>query len=267
MPLTEFQAKVAKLLSVNRTEESHLAGGAALNFEPNTIRYSQDLDYFNDTHEQVAIAFEKDKTTLEENGISCKVELSQPGYVRCTVSQGKAQTKIEWAHDSAWRFLPVLFNDDIGYYLHPIDLCINKVLTLAGRNEPRDFLDVQYCCETRLPLGALCWAACGKDPGFSPESLLALLRRRGRFQPDDFQRLNLNVEINQQELKQKWLSWLDEAEQFISRASPEDVGCLFYDKSRKLFVQPEESFDKNIVVPHFGKPGGVLPTVNGTPFE
>jgi hypothetical protein len=32
-----------------------------------------------------------------------------------------------------------------------------------------------------LPLGAMCWAACGKDPGFTPLSLLGLLRRRARL--------------------------------------------------------------------------------------
>jgi hypothetical protein len=30
MPLTPFQSEVAKLLAQNRTEDSHLAGGAAI---------------------------------------------------------------------------------------------------------------------------------------------------------------------------------------------------------------------------------------------
>jgi len=45
MPLTDVQAKLAKLLSENRSNESHLAGGAALHIAPNSIKFSKDLDY------------------------------------------------------------------------------------------------------------------------------------------------------------------------------------------------------------------------------
>ncbi|NLF24453.1 MAG: hypothetical protein GX589_02185 [Deltaproteobacteria bacterium] len=47
MPLTEFQAVIARLLVVDRTPDSHLAGGAALHFEPQSARYSSDLGYFH----------------------------------------------------------------------------------------------------------------------------------------------------------------------------------------------------------------------------
>ena len=45
MPLTEFQAAIARLLATNRSPDSYLAGGAALHIEPNSKRYSNDLDY------------------------------------------------------------------------------------------------------------------------------------------------------------------------------------------------------------------------------
>lgn len=44
MPLTNFQAAIARLLSTNRSPDSYLAGGAALHIEPNSTRYSNDLD-------------------------------------------------------------------------------------------------------------------------------------------------------------------------------------------------------------------------------
>ncbi|MCC6221402.1 MAG: hypothetical protein IT291_09205 [Deltaproteobacteria bacterium] len=56
--------------------------------------------------------------------------------------QGDNSTKLEWAHDTAWRFMPAIYNATTGYQLHAVDLAINKVLALAGRDEPRDFLDV-----------------------------------------------------------------------------------------------------------------------------
>ncbi len=53
---------------------------------------------------------------------------------------------------------------------------------------------------------------------------------------------------------------LDQAEAFHRSRPPEEIGCLYYSKSRKTFVQPgpEEPAD---TVPHYGRPGGVLPVL------
>jgi hypothetical protein len=79
--------------------------------------------------------------------------------------------------------LPVISSEVFGYQLHPVDLAINTLLALVGRDEPRDLLDTLHCHSDVLALGALAWAASGKDPGSSPGSLLDLLRRRGRSVP------------------------------------------------------------------------------------
>lgn len=263
MPLTEFQEAIARLLSGNRTEDSHLAGGAALHLQPNSKRYSNDLDYFHDSVERVATAFAEDRALLEERGYGVQIDLNQPGYVRASVKQGSETTSIEWAHDSAWRFLPPVKNELVGYQLHPIDLAINKVLALAGRDEARDFLDILLIDREVLPLGALCWAAVGKDPGFSPRSLLELLKRRGKYQPEDFKRLRLTEKVELRDLKAQWLEAVARAESFIDSQDPTEIGCLFYDQAREQFVAPtgEKRTDPATVVPHFGRPGGVLPAV------
>ena len=67
MPLTDFQKNIAQLLASNRSPDSYLAGGAALHIKPNSIRYSNDLDYFNDSEERVAKAFEQDRGLLKKN--------------------------------------------------------------------------------------------------------------------------------------------------------------------------------------------------------
>ena len=206
MPLTELQEATARLLSANRSESSHLAGGAALHLQPNSKRYSNDL----------------------------------------------------------WRFLPPIKSEVVGYQLHPIDLAINKLLALAGRDEARDFLDILMIDREVLPLGALCWAAVGKDPGFSPRSLLELLKRRGKYRPEDFERLRLSKPVDLQALKQQWLEALQDAESFIDAQDPTEIGCLFYDTATEAFVAPT-SKDRTggTVVPHFGRPGGVLPSIRG----
>lgn len=258
VPLTEYQESLARLLSANRTFDSYLAGGAAILIEPNTTRYSNDLDYFHDSEERVAEAFIADRELLVESGYAVDVELNQPGYVRAIVAKDEQATKVEWARDSAWRFMPTVRDQRVGFLLHPVDLAVNKTLALAGRDEARDLLDTLHFHRTVLPLGALCWAACGKDPGFSPLSLLELLRRRGRVTEEDLERLALAAPVDLHELKAEWLAALDSVEPFALSRPSDEVGCLYYSVSLSKFVDPREVDD---AVPHFGRPGGVLPRV------
>lgn len=258
MPLTPFQAKVSRLLAANRTPDSHLAGGAALHFRPESKRYSNDLDYFHDSVERVATAFAADKKVLEENGIAVEVQVAQPGYIRALAESGDDATKIEWSHDSAWRFLPAVRLPGAGWALHPIDLAVNKILALAGRDEPRDFLDALYAHEEILSIAALLWAAVGKDPGFTPVSLLELIRRRGRYQPVDFERLRLAAPVEPTALKLKWLAALEDAESFVKSRPPEETGCLYYSPTQRRFAAPGPGAPAD-AAPHFGRPGGVLP--------
>ena len=261
MPLTNYQSDLARLLSENRTFDSYLAGGAAILIEPNTKRFSRDLDYFHDSEARVAEAFSADRGLLENNGYSIEVDINQPGFVRAIVRRGELATKVEWARDSAWRFMPTVRDDRVGFVLHPIDLAVNKVLALAGRDEARDVLDALHIHTTVLLLGGLCWAACGKDPGFTPLSLLDLLRRRGRVREEDLARLDLVEPLDLHVLKRDWLEALDSVEPFVESRPPDEIGCLYYSATREEFSDPREVSD---AVPHFGRPGGVLPRIAET---
>jgi hypothetical protein len=259
VPLTHFQAGIAKLVAGNRSPDSYLAGGAGLHLQPNSKRYSNDLDYFQDSEARVASAFGDDREDLARAGYALDVTLQQPGFVRAIVSKDGESTKVEWARDSAWRFLPPVADATAGYVLHPVDLAINKVMALVGRDEPRDFLDVLHAHETIVPLGGLLWAAAGKDPGFTPTMLLSLARRRGKYRPEDFERLHLLAPIDLHATKLAWLEALEQAERFIHSRVPDDIGCLYYDVSRHRFVGTEEDAASKDVKPHHGRPGGVLP--------
>ncbi len=259
MPLTPFQEAVARLLSSHRDNESYLAGGAAMHIAPNSLRYSNDLDYFQDSEQRVASAFHEDSELLLREGYSIDVALDRPGFVRAIITKDKDSTKVEWVHDTAWRFMPLIKNPVAGLMLHPVDLAINKVLALVGRDEPRDLLDTIHTHETVLPLGAIVWAAAGKDPGFSPTMLLDLLRRRGKLRPEDLTRLRLAVPVDLLALKRSWRSALDHAAAFIQSRPPEELGCLYYSASAAVFVMPSPCDD---VVPHYGRPGGVLPLIS-----
>ena len=243
MPLTEYQAGIARLLSENRSFDSYLAGGAAILIDPNTTRYSRDLDYFHDSEERVAEAFATDSALLSERGFTVEVELNQVGYVRAVVRRDDEATKVEWARDSSWRFLPVVHDPRVGYRLHPMDLAVNKVLALAGRDEPRDVLDVMHFHRHLLHLGGLCWAACGKDPGFNPLSLLELLQRRGRIRSEDLARLELSRPVDLMALKKEWLAALGAVPEFVECRPPGEIGCLYYSAGRQEFVDPRRELD------------------------
>jgi len=107
-------------------------------------------------------------------------------------------------------------------------------------------------------VGALCWAACGKDPDFTPLSLLELLRRRGRIRAQDLERLDLAESADLPSIKNSWLEALDSVEPFVAARPSEEIGCLYYSTSQREFVDPREVTD---AVPHFGRPGGVLPRI------
>jgi hypothetical protein len=262
VPLTDFQRGILAVLAPSRTPDSYLAGGAAVHFEPNSLRYSRDLDFFHDSEERVAEAFGQDRATLEAEGYEVDVLLSQPGTIRTLVSRGGESTRVDWAHDSAWRFMPPVKDELGGYLLHDVDLAVNKVLALAGRNEVRDFVDVLYLHREVLSLGALVWAAVGKDPGFTPVSLLEQLRRRGRYRPEEVARLDLAHPVDLVRAKEEWLRALDEADAFVAGRPHDEVGALYWCAAEKRFVAPasEAATPAEGIVPHFGRPGGVLPT-------
>lgn len=260
MPLTQLQQEILALIGPVRTPESYLAGGTVLHFSPNSTRYSRDLDLFHDAVEAVATANAEDVRLLTGAGFQVETVISQLGFIRALVSRDGATTQIDWARDSAWRFMPVQVTEVGGFALHEIDVATNKVLALAGRDEPRDYVDIHYVLDHILALGPLVWAATAKDPGYSPLSLLEQIRRRGRYRPEDFSRLDLVRPFDLEEAKLRWIAALDDAERFVLSRPPAEAGCLYYRTSERSFVEPDATpFDQQGIVTHFGRAGGVLP--------
>jgi hypothetical protein len=112
--------------------------------------------------------------------------------------------------------------------------------------------------EEILPLGALVWAAVGKDPGFTPSSLLEIIRRRGKYHPEDFVRLHLAQPVDLVSLKTRWLAALEQCEAFIKTRPGTEVGCLYYSRAKNSFVMPAQGEETEA---HYGRPGGVIPSI------
>src|SRR5881296_2136244 len=172
MPLGVFEREVLRLLASNRNPDSFVAGATVLHQTHASPRISKDIDVFHDTAESILDAVRKDTATLTDHGYSIEIPRPQPTFYRGFVRKGSQQTKIEWVYDSAFRFYPVEPDPELGYRLNFWDSATNKILALAGRNEVRDYMDVIWLHEQHLQLGALAWAASGKDAGLTPDFIL-----------------------------------------------------------------------------------------------
>lgn len=86
------------------------------------------------------------------------------------------------------------------------------------------------------------------------------LKRRGKYQPEDFARLRLAKQVDLSAFKTEWLAALAGADAFIRRQPPDEIGCLYYSRQFETFVAPGPDGPGD-AVSHYGRPGGVLPCV------
>jgi hypothetical protein len=212
MPLTVVQKQVLHLLAANRNPNSHIGGGAVINRAGDSPRFSADLDLFHDVSESIVASAEADAAVLIHHGYDFHWLLRQPSLQRAEVRRASDSLRLDWCSDSAFRFFPIQADAEFGYCLHPADLATNKVLALAGRSEVRDFIDVLYLHRSFLSLGAICWAASGKDQGFSPWSLLEYAKRNVKFREEDLASGYLAQPLSLPILKEEWLQAAYEAD-------------------------------------------------------
>jgi hypothetical protein len=262
MPLTPFQKGVARLLIANRTPESHIAGGAVINRGETGLRYSDDLDIFHDVAASVAACAEADAKVLQGAGYSVEWAIRNEGFFRAEVGRGDEHLRLDWTTDSVFRFFPVQKDEDFGYCLHQADLATNKVLALAGRSEIRDFLDILQLDQDYLSLGAIMWAACGKDAGFTPELLLDQTNRHSRYQESDLKGENLARPVDLRELKRQWLAARERAERLFAQLPSEELGCLYLDQENQPVTPDPSSPDFARLTRHKGSIRGAWPTIS-----
>lgn len=262
MPLSQIQSNVLRIIAANRSEESYLAGATVLHRHADSIRFSQDVDLFHAVQEQIALSAEKDVQLLTEAGYGLEWILRTPGFHRAVVISGNSRLRMEWAQDRAFRFFPLQQDELCGWRLHDADAATNKLLALAGRSEVRDFVDVLDLHASYLSLGALAWAACGKDPGFTPDFLLDHAARHVAYTQTDLDRLDLRQPLDLTELKQRWFAAMEEARKLFSVLPPEDAGCLYLDANQTPVVPDPESSEFASLTRHFGSPRGAWPRIS-----
>ncbi len=268
MALTELQRAVCRLLAENRiaSGESYVAGGAALNEMLASSRISHDIDLFHDTDEALASSWRADRALLEARGYEVAAARERPGLIEAEVGRGGERVRFEWARDSAFRFFPLLRHDELGLVLHPFDLATNKVLALVGRLEVRDWVDVIESHDRLQPLGYLAWAACGKDPGFSPAGILEHAGRSGRYSMDEVRQLEFaGPPPDAGELARRWHGALESARRAVAALPPDKVGRCVLDASggpyRGSASEIADALRGGRIFFHPGRIRGALPTL------
>lgn len=235
MALSELQSKILRLLAAHRDPESYVAGSTPLNL--NLLRDSGDIDIFHDREERVAFAAAEDAKALETAGLRVAWLRRAPMMYTAEVRDANEATRLEWVVDSDFRFFPTLRDELFGYVLHPVDLAANKVMAAVGRRKPADLVDLLTIHDRVLPLGAVVWAAVEKAPGFTPEGLIAEIRRTSNYRTEELQSVPTPAPIDPKAFYARLRAVLDEAEAFIARMPTEKAGLLFL-KDGKV-VQPD----------------------------
>lgn len=265
VPLTKIQTGILRLLAAHRDPESDVGGSTPLN--RNAPRYSGDIDVFHDREERVARAAEEDGRVLEEHGYTLEWQRREPAIYTVLVDRGGEQTKLEWVVDSDYRFFPTMRDEIFGYVLHPVDLAMNKVMAAANRREVRDLVDVVTIHETILPLGAVIWAAVDKAPGFTPEGLIAEIRRNSSYSPVEWRALTAREPLDPKTIVGRLRAALDEAEAFVAKMPTEKAGLLFLKDGGVVQPDPAHLIDYQT---HAGQRRGQWPSsaeISGAMFE
>ena len=269
MAVTAFQSEVLKRIARSRIDggETYIAGGLALNHQLKRPRISSDIGVFNSSYSALERAADHDCAVLKDAGYDIRVTRKRDYIVEVVVSKDGGSTELQWVQDSAYRFFPLIEDELLGLTLHPFDLATNKLLALASRRVPRDWVDTITCSEDIQPLGLLAWAANGKDLGLTPNYILEMCSRTN-YTPPEFEMAIRNAgDYNLADLSAKWHEMIWRARDTVKLLPPSEVGKAVMTKDGKLFKGDDEALKAALAAGelefHEGTIGGAWPRIIG----
>ncbi len=122
------------------------------------------------------------------------------------------------------------------------------------------------CHDTIQPLGYLAWAACGKDPGFSPLTILEQAAQSSRYTQIELEELSFDgPSPDLSNLSRKWRKMLKAAHVLIDHLPSEEAGNCVLDCSGKLYSgdqnQLKRDRDAEQLLFHSGSIRGAYPQI------
>lgn len=154
------------------------SGGAALSAFYLAHRRSLDLDFFTDDAESIDELQLRLGRLCQEQGWELREEQRYPGFRRCMVSDGAAQTLLDFVHEPVQQVVPLgekpmhqgLRYDSL------VDLVTNKLCAVLGRGDVKDLVDLYFLERANVDLLAFLDTARTKDGGIEPTTLAWVLR-------------------------------------------------------------------------------------------
>lgn len=202
--LSEFQVELAMLFfSLPESAGFLLAGGGALIAQGIVPRPTEDLDFF--TSRQVGsvdAASDALIAAVTERGWSVELKRSGEEFRRWEVT-GREVVLIDLAVDSPPTGTPTV--TIAGPSFAPDELAIRKTLTLFGRAEPRDFVDV-YVLNQRFDRADTVRTAAEADLGFDLAVFAQTLRSHRRIADQDFPDVGVPIA----EIRAYFNAWADD---------------------------------------------------------
>lgn len=261
MPLLEIQAEILRLLAGGRSSDSYVAGGTISGKDG--LRFSNDIDLFHSDDQGVLQSYSQDRNLLMLHGYKVnEITDPRPGFVRAVVTRPDGVSiRMDWAHESSFRFFPVIADELTGYELHWADAATNKALAAARREKTRDAYDLLHWDHRPLSLGALIWAAAAKDAGMSPLMILGDIRRNARISPDELKMLQISGPFDPMEAAARFRDACRDAQILIDRLTKEGAPteCLFLDAQGDP-INPDPDNPESLSRPHTASKGGCWPS-------
>ena len=104
MPISRFQSAVLRVLAAQRSPDSYVAGGVAINRDG--PRFPGDIDIFQDSGDRLDHAVAADGAALSAAGYRILWDPPRAGRRETTIALGADEMRLEWAVDAAFRFFP-----------------------------------------------------------------------------------------------------------------------------------------------------------------
>ncbi|MDZ7262576.1 MAG: nucleotidyl transferase AbiEii/AbiGii toxin family protein [candidate division KSB1 bacterium] len=205
--ITNLQKRVLTVFSqIPDSPHFYLTGGTALSNFYLGHRLSYDLDFFTSESDLIPPFSNAMQAGLEKSGFSVTAVRKFQTFAEFKLTERKETTTIHLAYDSPFRFSPPVdsvFGVKVNDYT---DIIIDKLLTLFGRAEPRDAVDLFFILK-KEDFWKLLELAPQKDPGFDLYWLAVAFEKVRDF-PDEIEQwpVDMLVEVNARELKSKFLT-------------------------------------------------------------
>jgi len=139
-------------------------------------------------------------------------------------------------------------------------------LTVFQRSVCRLLADNRLRSGEVQPLGYLAWAACGKDPGFSPTAIVELAARSTRYSEAELRGLDFEGEApDAASLARHWRSVLGTAREIVGLLPAEEAGrAVLTEDGVPYRGEPSalrEALARTELVYHEGRIRGAFPRV------